>query len=162
MALLAGAAQAEEPHGLLDSVHRHVTLTSTIPDNGDLNPYAVIVAPVAAGKIQKDDVLVDNFNNISNLQGTGGTIVDYNPATKKTTLFAKLPQHLPECPGGVGLTAAMTMLKSGWVIVGSGPSSDGTTRTKGNGCLVVLDPNGAIAATWSGPNINIPWGNIAA
>jgi hypothetical protein len=159
---MAGTAQADEPRGLLETVHRHVTLTSTIPDNGDLNPYAVVVAPVSAGKIQKNDVLVDNFNNVSNLQGTGGTIVDYNPAAKKTTLFASLPQQLPQCPGGVGLTAAMTMLKSGWVIVGSGPSRDGTTRTKGEGCLIVLDPNGAVAATWTGPNINVPWGNIAA
>ncbi|HXP96040.1 MAG TPA: hypothetical protein VN809_04960 [Telmatospirillum sp.] len=157
-----GSALADEPRGLLESIHRHITLTSTITDNGELNPYAVVVAPVSAGKIQKDDVLVDNFNNISNLQGTGGTIVDYNPTTKKTTLFAKLPQHLPDCPGGVGLTAAMTMLTSGWVIVGSGPSTDGTTRTKGDGCLVVLDSNGRLAATWAGPTINVPWGNIAA
>ena len=125
-------------------------------DNGDLNPYAIIVAPVSAGRIQKDDVLIDNFNNISNLQGTGTTIVDYNPTTKKTTLFAKLPQHLPQCPGGVGLTTAMTMLKSGWVIVGSTPSTDGTTRTKGDGCLLVLDANGQLVATWAGPNINGP------
>ena len=48
-------------------------------ENGDLNPYAVIVAPVSAGKVMKDDVLVDNFNNISNLQGTGTTIVGYRP-----------------------------------------------------------------------------------
>ena len=157
-----GPLMAEESRGLLESIHRHVTLTSTITDNGELNPYAVYVAPVSAGKIQKDDVLVDNFNNISNLQGTGGTIVNYNPATKKAALFAKLPQHLPDCPGGVGLTAAMVMLKSGWVIVGSGPSTDGTTRTKGDGCLMVLDANGQLAATWTGPNINVPWGNIAA
>jgi sugar lactone lactonase YvrE len=54
------------------------------------------------------------------------------------------------------------MLQSGWVIVGSGPSTDGTTRTKGAGCLLVFDPNGKLVATWTGPNINIPWGNIAA
>jgi len=154
-------ARADQAGGLLASVHRHVTLTSTVTDDGDLNPYAVVVAPVSVGKIQKDDVLVDNFNNISNLQGTGGTIVDYNPASKKTSLFAKLPQHLRQCPGGVGLTAAMTMLSSGWVIVGSGPSTDGTTRTKGEGCLIVLDANGQLAGTWTGPNINIPWGNMA-
>ena len=59
-----------------------------------LNPYAIIVAPVSAGKIQQGDVLVDNFNNLSNLQGTGTTIVDFNPATKKLTTFAKLPQRL--------------------------------------------------------------------
>jgi len=68
---------------------------------------------------------------------------------------------LPQCPGGVGLTAAMTMLKSGWIIVGSTPSTDGTTRTKGSGALLVLDPNGQLAATWTGPNIDGPWGNIA-
>lgn len=161
LALLGPAARADEPRGLLESTRRHITLTSTITDNGDLNPYAIVVAPVSAGKIQKDDVLVDNFNNVSNLQGTGGTIVDYNPASKKTTLIAKLPQHLPQCPGGVGLTTAMTMLKTGWIIVGSTPSADGTTRTKGDGCLLVLDANGQLAAVWSGPNINGPWGNIA-
>jgi sugar lactone lactonase YvrE len=157
----AGAVSAEGTQGLLETIHKHIALTSTVTDNGDLNPYAVIVAPVSAGKIQKDDVLVDNFNNVSNLQGTGTTIVDFNPATRKTTLFAKLPQNAPNCPGGVGLTTAMTMLKSGWVIVGSTPSTDGTTKTKGPGCLLVFDPDGRVAATWTGPNINGPWGNMA-
>jgi hypothetical protein len=46
-------------------------------------------------------------------------------------------------------------------IVGSTPSTDGTTRTRGDGCLLVLDANGQLAATWTGPNINGPWGNIA-
>jgi hypothetical protein len=156
----AGAAPAAG--GFLESVHRHVMLSSTVTDNGDLNPYAVVVAPVSAGRIRKGDVLVDNFNNLSNLQGTGTTIIDYNPATKATTLIANLPQHAAQCPGGVGLTAAMTMLQSGWVIVGSTPSTDGTTRTKGDGCLFVLDPNGQIAETWSGDDITGPWGNIAA
>jgi len=156
---LPGVALAE-PQGFLESVHRHVTLASTVTDNGDLNPYAVVVAPVSAGKIQKDDVLVDNFNNISNLQGTGTTIVDYNPTTKQTTEFAQVPQKLAQCPGGVGLTTAMTMLKSGWIIVGSTPSTDGTTKTKGDGCLLVLDPNGKLVATWSGPTINGPWGDM--
>ncbi len=55
----------------------------------------------------------------------------------------------------------MTMLKSGWVIVGSTPSTDGTTRTKGSGCLLVLDANGQLAAVWAGPNVNGPWGNMA-
>jgi len=161
--LVAAAAtvRAEGTQGLLETIHKHVTLTSTVTDNGDLNPYAVVVAPVSAGKVQQGDVLVDNFNNVSNLQGTGTTIVDFNPSTHKTTLFAKLPQNAPNCPGGVGMTTAMTMLKSGWVIVGSTPSTDGTTKTKGAGCLMVFDANGQLATTWTGPNINGPWGNMA-
>ena len=158
---LAVPASADEPRGFLETVKKHATLTSTVPDNGDQNPYAIVVAPVSVGKIQKDDLLVDNFNDISNLQGLGTTIVDYNPATRQTTLFAKLPRHLAQCPGGVGLTTAMTMLKTGWIIVGSTPSNDGTTRTRGDGCLLVLDSNGQLVDTWAGPEINGPWGNMA-
>ena len=161
LAATFGALAGAEPQGLLERFHKHVMLTSTITDNGDLNPYAVIIAPVTAGSIQKDDVLIDNFNNLSNLQGTGTTIVDYTPSTKKVKLFAKIPPHLAQCPGGVGLSTAMTMLKTGWVIVGSTPSTDGTTRTKGDGCLIVLDPSGNVAEVWAGPNINDPWGNMA-
>jgi hypothetical protein len=160
LALAAAPAHAA-PRGFLETVHKHVTLTSSVTDNGDLNPYAVVVAPVSAGKVQKDDVLVDNFNNISNLQGTGTTIVLYRPATKQTLLFAKLPQTLPQCPGGVGLTTSMTMLKTGWVIVGSTPSKDGTTATKGDGCLIVIDPDGKPVRVWSGAHIVDPWGNMA-
>ena len=159
--LTAAGAGAEPARGFLETVRRHATLASTIPDNGDVNPYAVIVAPASAGKIRQGDVLIDNFNNISNLQGTGTTIVDYNPTTKETTLFAQIPQKLTQCPGGVGLSTAMTLLKSGWLIVGSTPSTDGTTRTKGDGCLLVLDAEGQLVATWSGPTINGPWGNMA-
>lgn len=160
-AALAAPALAEGQQGFLETIHHHTTITSTVPDNGDLNPYALVVAPASAGTIHQNDVLIDNFNNISNLQGTGTTIVDYNPTTKKAAVFAKLPRQIDGCPGGVGLTTAMAMLKSGWVIVGSTPSTDGTTKTKGNGCLIVLDANGKLAGTIAGPNINGPWGNIA-
>lgn len=161
LALLPHRAPAQEPGAFLRSIHRHTTLTSTVPNNGDVNPYAIAVAPVSAGKIRKGDVLVDNFNDDRNLQGLGTTIIDYDPSTKATTLFAAIPRHLAGCPGGVGLTTAMTMLKSGWVIVGSLPSTDGTTATKGQGCLIVLDQQGNVAGAIAGPDINGPWGNMA-
>src|SRR5277367_768443 len=78
--------RAEETRLFLEKIHHHVTLGSTVADNGDINPYAVIVAPASAGKIHQGDVLVDNFNKVSNLQGTGTTIMDYNPTTKKISL----------------------------------------------------------------------------
>jgi hypothetical protein len=159
--MTVGTAYADAPKGLLETTRRHVTLTSTVTDNGDLNPYAIAVVPASVGRLQEGDVLVDNFNNISNLQGTGSTIIAYRPATKQTSLFARLPQNLAQCPGGIGMTTAMTVLKSGWVIVGSTPSTDGTTRTRGDGCLLVFDANGALATVWAGPSINGPWGNIA-
>ena len=132
-----------------------------MPENGDQNPYAIVVAPVSAGVIEKEDVLVTNFNNAGNLQGLGTTIVIWRPSTKKLLTFARLPRKMAQCPGGIGLGTAMTMLRSGWVIVGSAPSDDGTTATIGAGCLIVLDPRGQVAAVWTGADINAPWGNMA-
>ncbi len=160
-ATLALPARAEEPRGFLETVKKHATLSSTVPDDGDQNPYAVVVAPVSAGRITKGDVLVDNFNDLSNLQGRGTTIIAYSPATGQTRLVAKLARDAGACPGGIGLTTAMTMLTTGWIIVGSTPSTDGTTRTRGDGCLLVLDPDGNIVESWSGGQINGPWGNMA-
>ncbi|RFB78457.1 hypothetical protein [Methylovirgula sp. 4M-Z18] len=159
--LCSSSALAGQPASFLDTIHHQTTLTSTVPENGDQNPYAIVVAPVSAGSVQKDDVLVTNFNNDGNLQGLGTTIVNYNPTTKKLTTFATVPRNLAGCPGGVGLSTAMTMLKSGWVIVGSAPSADGTTRTKGAGCLIVLDSSGKVASVIADDKINAPWGNMA-
>ena len=154
-------ALAGTSEGFLAGLHRQTTLTSTVPSNGDLNPYAIFVAPVSAGKIKKDDILVDNFNDKANLQGAGTTIVVYSPTTRAMMEFAAIPRHLEGCPGGVGLTTAMVMLKSGWVIVGSLPSTDGTTATKGQGCLVVIGPDGKVAGTMTSKAIDGPWGNMA-
>ncbi|MGA9137368.1 MAG: hypothetical protein WBZ39_05475 [Methylovirgula sp.] len=160
IAIPAFATAAAEP-GFLDSLQKQTMLVSTIPDNGDVNPYAVVVAPLSIGKIQKGDVLVDNFNDHNNLQGLGTTIVDYSAGSKAVTLFATVPRHLAQCPGGVGLTTAMTMLRSGYVIVGSLPSDDGTMRTAGQGCLIVFDSNGKFVEALADANINGPWGNMA-
>ncbi len=154
-------AQTADAGGYLATVHKHHLVTSTVPANGDQNPYAMVVAPVTAGAVQKDDLLVDNFNNRGNLQGTGSTIIDYRPSTGQTSTFATIPHNLPGCPGGVGLSTAMVMLKSGWVIVGSAPSTDGTTKTLGAGCLIVLDATGKVTGTVAGPEIADPWGNMA-
>ena len=160
----AAAAVTDKPplgDGFLSRIHHQKILGSTVPENGDQNPYAVIVAPVSAGKIAKGDVVIDNFNDKNNLQGLGTTIVDYNPTSKAVTLIGSFPHDQAGCPGGVGLTTAMTMLKSGWIIVGSLPSKDGMTGTKGQGCLLVIDAEGKFASAISTPNINGPWGNMA-
>ncbi len=159
--LVATRLLAAAPDSFLARLHHHVTLASTVPENGDQNPYAIAIAPVSAGKIQKNDVLVDNFNDKNNLQGLGTTIVRYRPGDKSLALFASLPRDLAGCPGGVGLTTAMTMLRSGHVIVGSLPSHDGTTATKGQGCLIALSPEGAIETVITSAPINGPWGNMA-
>jgi hypothetical protein len=131
---------------------------STIPANGDLNPYGVAVVPRTEGLLQRGDVLVSNFNNNANHQGQGSTIVEVSPAGT-VTQFAQIdPASLPgSCPGGVGLTTALVVLRSGWVIVGSLPTSDGTSAAARAGCLIVLNSNGHVRETISGYGINGPW-----
>ena len=87
------------------------TLTSTVPDNGDQNPYAIVVAPVSAGKMQKGDVLVTNSTTATTCGPRQHDRRLHSVDARRLTLFATIPRHLPQCPGGVGLTTAMTMLK---------------------------------------------------
>ncbi|MBC3840067.1 hypothetical protein GXW82_07305 [Streptacidiphilus sp. 4-A2] len=129
---------------------------STTPPNGDINPYAIWPVTRTVGSVAAGDVLVDDFNNSSNNQGTGTTIVDMR-AGGGQSVFASLPATVPGCPGGVGLTTAMVQLKTGWVIVGSLPSTDGKLDTAGAGCLLVLSPTGKLAGTIAGSYLDGPW-----
>ena len=115
---MAPAAAAAGPFiGPFNTVQ---TLASTVPKNGDVNPYGVAVAPVTKGLLTAGDVLVSNFNNHRNLQGTGSTIVEVSPGGN-VSLFASLaPNKLPgACPGGLGFSTALVALSSGCVVVGS-------------------------------------------
>jgi hypothetical protein len=131
-------------------------LGSTTPANGDINPYAIWPVTKTVGSVRAGDVLVDNFNNASNDQGTGTTIVDLHP-DGKLSVFASLPATVSGCPGGVGLTTAMVQLKTGWVIAGSLPSTNGKVSTAGAGCLLLISPEGRLAGAISGPYIDGPW-----
>lgn len=133
-------------------------VASTVPANGDVNPYGLVVIPVSSGSLVAGNLLVSNFNNNLNLQGTGTTIVQITPGGA-VSLFAQInASSLPApCPGGVGLTTALSVLRSGWVIVGSLPTTDGTSATAQAGCLLVLDHNGNVVETFYGSLINGPW-----
>jgi hypothetical protein len=133
-------------------------VSSTVPANGDINPYGVAVVPTSVGSLVAGNVLVSNFNNGDNLQGTGTTLVQIAPSGSMT-LFARIDaSRLPgPCPGGVGLSTALVVLRSGWVVVGSLPTSDGTSATAQAGCLIVLNSRGRAVETFSGDPINGPW-----
>lgn len=136
-------------------------VASTVPANGDVNPYGVAVVPSSKGSLVRGHILVSNFNAKSNLQGTGTTIMDVAP-NGTVKVFAQIGPQLPgPCPGGVGLTTALVVLRSGWVVVGSLPTSDGTAATAKAGCLLVLNSAGQVVETFSGlvngVRINGPW-----
>jgi hypothetical protein len=134
------------------------TIASTVPANGDLNPYGIANVQSSIGSLVAGDVLVSNFNDAANLQGTGTTIVQVSPSGHQS-LFAELhANRLPgACPGGVGLTTALSILPNGYVVVGSLPTTDGSAATAQAGCLIVLNSQGKAVETISGPPIDGPW-----
>jgi hypothetical protein len=137
-------------------------VASTVPANGDVNPYGLAMVPSSVGKLTAGNLLVSNFNGKSNNQGTGTTVVQITPAGK-FALFARVDSKvLPgSCPGGVGLTTALSVLPGGYVIVGSLPTTNGKSATAQLGCLIVLDSNGKPVSTIAGPQIQGPWDMIA-
>jgi hypothetical protein len=137
-------------------------IASTIPPSGDLNPYGVAFVPKGfpgGGTIRQDDILVSNFNNSANTQGTGSTIVTIHPDGTQTVFF--------QGPAGLGLSTALGVTRSGFVIVGNVPSIDGSgvcTQVDGQqtgvgqGSLMILDKNGDVVRTIASEQfLNGPW-----
>jgi hypothetical protein len=133
-------------------------VVSTIPSNGDVNPYGVAIAPLhlAAGLVlQHDDVLVTNFNNAENLQGTGTTIVRVDRGGHSSLFFQGTQTS--------GLTAALGIVNRGYVFAGSLPTADGTSNTVQAGSLLILDGNGTLVGQYANSSyIDGPWGMAIA
>ena len=112
---------------------------STVPTNGDVNPYGVAFAPTGlptGGVLQPGDILVSNFNNSGNMQGTGSTITRVTSNGTASTFF--------QSPTVMGLTGALGVVRHGFVFVGSLPTTDGTSATVGAGTLLMMTTNGVV------------------
>ena len=131
-----------------------VRVLSTIPPNGDLNPYGVATVPQqfpAGATVNPSDILVSNFNNSSNLQGTGTTIVRIQASGPASVFFqGKAP---------LGLTTALNVLQAGFVVVGNFPSPDlsGNCATAQAGSILVINKKGKQVGSIVDPSINGPW-----
>ncbi|AOK21198.1 hypothetical protein WT26_33865 [Burkholderia cepacia] len=121
-----------------------------MPTNGDLNPYGIAFVPRGVpnwSTLKPGDVVVSNFNAASNAQGTGTTIVKLSPGKTPATFFQG---------SNLGLTTALAVLRSGFVLVGNVPAPDGKTVVP-PGSLLVIGPQGnlvtqlASAALLDGP-----------
>jgi hypothetical protein len=153
------AASVPSGHGLPTPIVTQLPGTgaqnfSTIPSNGDVNPYGVAFVPTGfkgGGKLRPGDLLVSNFNNgTSNFQGTGVTIglFEHGRTTPKTFFQGT----------GLGLTTGLAVLKSGFVVVGNLPSTDGTADTAPKGSILILNSSGHVVLTIASPiYIQGPW-----
>jgi hypothetical protein len=140
-------------------------VTSTVPKNGDVNPYGVAFVPSnfpAGGKLAPFDVLVSNFNNSKNLQGTGTTLVKYTPKTggaiappnSASVFFQSTDKSV------TGLDTGLSILQKGFVLCAFLPSTNGTFKTHKPGGILVLNKSGTVVNTIpasSKNGINSPW-----
>jgi hypothetical protein len=126
--------------------------TSTIPSNGDVNPYGVAFVPQGfpkGGNTEAGDILVSNFNAgpAPGTQGTGTTIVSISPEGNQTLFFQGTPP--------LGLSTALGVLQKGFVIVGNVPTSGGVAQ---QGSLLILDKKGNVVQTLSDATLlDGPW-----
>lgn len=134
---LSGAAQTTSASATEPFLPPPAPTVSTIPSNGDVNPYGVFFVPrgfPSTGALRQGDILVSNFNNHNNLQGTGTTIVRVDAHSNVTTFY--------QAPPARGMTAALGVVRKGFVFAGSLPTTDGTMNTVKPGSLLVLNSKG--------------------
>jgi hypothetical protein len=153
----AGAASASAKP-FLARLHSIQRLASMVPGSGpakgDQNPYGVAVIRQTTGDLVKGDVLVSDFNNSGNQQGTGSAIMEASPSGG-AHVFAVVPK--PPGSPAVGLTTALVELRSGFVVVGNLPAPGGSASAARAGALTILDSTGTVVSTITGNDINGPW-----
>jgi hypothetical protein len=126
---------------------------------GDSNPYGVAFVPEGFptdGLLMPNDLITSNFNGPSGFQGTGSSIIRVTQAGATSVFFQAPPPPPPAL--GLGLTTALGVLKSGFVIVGAVPTTDGKCDTVTAGELLIFDRNGNVVETLSDPTLlDGPW-----
>jgi hypothetical protein len=143
---LAGAAHTAQAQ---DAFIPKLVNSSTVPSNGDLNPYGVAFVPEGfptGGLIAPGDVLIGNFNGSSNIQGTGTTISQFSPTGSIAPPGSAATFFTSSLPG---LSTALGVLRGGFVLVGNLPTTDGTAATAGQGALQIIDRHGKLVQTWT-------------
>ncbi len=158
LVLVAGAVPAQTMAEASDAFIPRLVNSSTIPANGDVNPYGVAFVPngfPAGGAIAAGDVLVSNFNNGANIQGMGTTIVQLTPSGPLAPPGTALTFFTSTLPG---LSTALGVLQGGFVLVGNVSTADGTFGTIGQGAVQVVDRLGNVVQTWTDPTVlDGPW-----
>ena len=152
--LLADSGDSEKSQAILSQLPTaSQRIVSTVPANGDVNPYGVAFVPNGfreGGPLEPGDILVSNFNNSANLQGTGTTIVRITPTGGLSVFF--------QGKAGLGLTTALGVLKRGFVLVGNLPTTDGSSSTVQQGSLLILNRSGTMVANLTDPSLlDGPW-----
>jgi hypothetical protein len=123
------------------------TIGSTVPMNGDGNPYGLAIAPVTAGLMTAGDLVVCNFNNAANTQGAGTTIVGLHPTPGAN-------------PGGKPYSIAQDMKLNGCNSVAMLPDDSIAAAAFNSGMDVLVSPSGQVNTPFASDSFGSPWGEV--
>jgi len=129
-------------NSVLKGLNTLAIIGSTVdPVNGDVNPYGLDIAKTNAGLLSAGDLVVCNFNNSANVQGTGTTIISLHPVVGAT------PTHVAQSASLLGCNA-----------IAIAPNNNIWAAAFAANDNPIVSPAGAILTTLPGGPWNHPFG----
>lgn len=118
------------------SILRTLTVEQTIGSTissppQDVNPYGLDIAKVTSGNITAGDLVVCNFNDPGNVQGTGDTIVALHPIVGSTPVTIAKSNVLTGCN-------ALAMAPDGHIWAAAFKANDNAVLTSGGSVVTAL------------------------
>ena len=115
------------------------TVASVIAPDGDRDPFGIAIVPHTMGKLTAGNLLVTEFGDKHGAAGAGTTILQVNPATGKTGVFARGGPVAG--PAGVAINPANDGVRVG----DYGRAASGTAAND-----LLIAPNGKVKAVYTG------------
>ena len=132
----------------LQALTTQSTLGSTTDPVGQgLNPYGLAMAWTSLGPVEAGDLIACNFNDATNTQGTGTTIVDLHPNLNATPVLIANSPELLGC-------SAVTTLPDGNIVAAASQANS----------LVLVTPGATnpLSTPYSADTFYNPWSVIFA
>jgi hypothetical protein len=142
------ATDVDGPDGasILAKLNASTTIGSTVdPINGDENPYSLAIAPSTRGLLHRGDLVVCDFNDSANVEGTGNSLIalDPTPGSSPVPIFSS--NALLGCTESV-----VTNNDDIWTAAFVAPD------------LAVVSPSGTLVSTFRGAPFTAPFGITVA
>jgi hypothetical protein len=116
------------------------TIGPVTAGNGDDNPYGLALAPASAGLITQGDLIVCNFNDVTQTEGNGTTLIGLHPQAGATPYPIAQSSMLAGC-NALALLADDSISAAAWT-----PSLNPLVAA--DGTLSTPFTNAAIASPW--------------
>jgi hypothetical protein len=136
----------EDDSSILKKLKKQVVIGSTIdPKFGQTNPYGLTVAASTTGDFTAGDLVVCNFNDKKNVQGTGFTIVALHPK-----------------PGSKPLLVSSSKTLLGCAALALSPSDDIWASAFAANDVPIISAAGKLEGNIKGKPFKHPWGQVFA